>query len=394
MNQKPTPHISLSTGTDLAFALVVFVHFFTAFSSQTISSLFVIIVIIFLGIAYITNGIYGFLLARKSQKIYLKLGYFLLQFLIGGLIVYYGKGAGLNALILLPVVAHIVMLLDPDWALVANFGLLITYLVSVWAYSHSAEQLWSGFAMFFVGMVFIFIFTQMAVTEQKAREKVEDLAVDLSEANKHLSEYADQVHSLTITQERNRFAREIHDGLGHSLTTLNMQLKAAAALVRERPEKAEEMIKNAQILSSEALTDVRSSVYELRKDPFDLGELTDRIQKLISNSNFAGTKVKFSVIGTPREISPPVDLTIFRAAQETLNNAQKHSRATQIGLILDFSNANLVIFRAQDNGVGVESIQEGFGLIGIQERLQLLNGDYTIKTEPGKGLIFTMRIPS
>ena len=71
----------------------------------------------------------------------------------------------------------------------------------------------------------------MAVTEQKARVKLENLASQLSEANKHLNEYANRVQEMTITQERNRMAREIHDGLGHYLTTINMQIKAANAVI-------------------------------------------------------------------------------------------------------------------------------------------------------------------
>ena len=228
-----------------------------------------------------SNGIYGFAYAKKSSSLFIKLAYFILQLLIGGLIVYYGKGAGFTALILLPVVAHSAMLLDQDWSLITNIAIFASYLLSIWAYSHNFSQVWQGLPTFFVGQVFILIFTQMAMTEQKAREKLEKLANELSEANRHLSEYADQVHILAVSEERNRFAREIHDGLGHYLTTIKMQVSAAAAIVKKDPERAAHMLENAQKLTSEALVDVRNSVYALRKDSLDIGDLVTRIRGLV-----------------------------------------------------------------------------------------------------------------
>ena len=229
MEQEKKASFSLTTGTDLAFALVVFISFFTIFSSAPITKPIAILVIVFLGIAYVTFGIYGFAYAQKSKSHLTKLGYFIVQLFLGGCIVYFGKGAGINALVLLPLVAHTAMLLDQDRVLIVNVGIIATYILSVYAYSGSLQEVWKGAPFFFTGQVVILIFTQMAVTELNARIRLESLAEELSVANKHLQEYADRVQELTITQERNRMAREIHDGLGHYLTILNMELKAAAA---------------------------------------------------------------------------------------------------------------------------------------------------------------------
>ena len=75
---------------------------------------------------------------------------------------------------------------------------------------------------------------------------MEKLAGELSEANRHLSEYALQVKDLTLSQERNRLAREIHDGLGHYLTTINMQIKAALAIIQKDPPQALHLLETAQ----------------------------------------------------------------------------------------------------------------------------------------------------
>ncbi len=393
MNKNTVSSFNLNTGTDLAFALVVFISFFTAFSTSSISSMFLIMVIICLGIAYVSNGIYGFSYVRKTKNLILKLLYFFLQLIIGGLIIYYGRGVGFTTLILLPVVAHTAMILDQEWSLLVNAAVLLTHSISVWSFSHSIPILWSGVPIFFAAQVFILIFTQMAVNEQKAREKLEKLASDLSEANQRLSEYAKQVHELAVTQERNRFAREIHDGLGHSLTTINMQINAASVVARRDPEKAIYMLENAQKLTAEALIDVRNSVYALRKDAEEIEDLPSRIQRLVDTTKAPEREVIFSLMGSPRIISPQVDLTIYRTAQEAINNAQKHSSASKIEVLLDYSKEDSITLKVKDNGVGAEKIHNGFGLIGIQERVRLLNGNVEIQNEPGKGFVVKIVVP-
>ncbi len=394
MEKREPSKFNISTGTDLAFALVVFISFFAAFSNSLLFDPFLISVIILLGIAYITNGIYGFAYTSRKGTNSIKIVYFSLQLILGGLIVYYGKGAGFNALILLPLVAHTAMLLDQDWMLATNVGIILTFILSVYLYSGRLAIVWAGVPFFFAGQVFILIFTQMAVTEQRARLKLENLAAELSEANKHLSEYAERVRELTITQERNRMAREIHDGLGHYLTTINMQVKAASAIINKDKAKAKTLMENAQNLSSAALIDVRNSVFALRQDPSEVTPLFERIQDMSNVASSGTRKIKLEIVGTPRSVSPQVDLTLFRAAQETINNANKHSRSSSVILVLDYSNPDFITLQSTDDGIGTDELNQGFGLIGIQERVRLLNGTTQIDTSAGKGFKIKINIPS
>ncbi len=394
MNQEKKAYFSLNTGTDLAFALVVFISFFTIFSSAPITNPLLILAIIFLGVAYITIGIYGFAYAQTADSVISNLLYFAAQLIIGGLIVYLGRGAGINALVLLPLVAHTAMLLDQDRMLVVNGAIILTYILSVLAYSNSLAEVWQGTPFFFTGQVVILIFTQMAVTELRARVKLENLADELSEANKNLSEYASRVKDLTIIQERNRLAREIHDGLGHYLTIINMQLKAATAVINKDKKKAEKMIESATHLSSEALIDVRNSVFALRQDSIDIRSLVERITIIADSSSSKAQKINLNVIGESREISPKVDLTLYRAAQEMANNAVKHSKASEVILTLDYTDENNILLTSLDNGIGNNSIDQGFGLVGIKERVRLLKGEVEIKTSPGEGFMLKIKIPS
>ncbi len=394
MNLGKKAYVSLNTGTDLAFALVVFISFFTIFSSAPLTNPILILVIIFLGVAYITIGIYGFAYVQNSVFVLPKLLYFVVQLLLGGLIVYLGRGAGINALVLLPLVAHTAMLLDQDRMLIINAAIIATYFLSVLAYSRSLAEVWQGTPFFFTGQVVILIFTQMAVTELRARVKLENLADELSEANKNLSEYASRVKDLTIIQERNRLAREIHDGLGHYLTIINMQLKAAAAVIGKDNKKAEEMIESATHLSSEALIDVRNSVFALRQDTIDIKPLADRLLIIAESSSTKDQQVFVKIIGESRKISPKVDLTLYRAGQEMINNAVKHSKADEITLTLDYTDSNNILLTSQDNGIGSNPIHLGFGLLGINERVRLLNGEVETMTSQGEGFMLKIKIPS
>ena len=393
MEKSESSAITFTSGTDLAFALVVFLAYFATFSQAAVTSLFLILILVCLGIAYITVGIYGFGIISRSSKVIYRVGYFVLQLVIGGFIIYYTNGIGVSVLILLPLVSHSAMLLDQDWMFGINAGIIGTFAIATYAYTLNWQSVWPQLPIFFVGQVFILIFTQMALTERQARIKQEKLTSELEEANRHLSEYAAQVKELTLTQERNRLAREIHDGLGHYLTTINMQIKAAEAMLERDNQKARHMMADAEELSAQALVDVRNSVYALRIDEGENGSLEERVRKLISASNFRQMDIQFAIEGNQRPISPQVDLTLFRACQEGINNAMKHSDADLLSIQLDYNDPDSISLIISDNGSGADDIQGGFGLIGIRERVKLLNGTVAVSTESGAGFTISISIP-
>jgi signal transduction histidine kinase len=393
MNKQGSSEFSITSGTDLAFALVVLISYFATFSKPPEISLFLITVLICLGVAYITNGIYGFAFVNQFGKLIPKIGYFAVQLVFGGFIVYFSKGAGFNAFILLPLVAHTAMTLEQDWMLAVNASIFLTYVISMMSFAHSWELVWQNLPIFFVGQIFFLIFTQTAVNEQRGRLKMEKLAGELSEANRHLSEYAGQVKDLTLSQERNRLAREIHDGLGHYLTTINMQIKATLAILNKDPNKAAYLLENAQQLTSDALDDIRNSVASLRED--NLGALTfiERITALARASESQERIFDIDIQGPPRAISPQVDVTLFRTVQEAINNANKHSHATLVNIVIDFSKTDRIILFIKDNGTGAESLEGGFGLIGMKERVRLIQGEIKFNSAKGEGFEINISVP-
>jgi signal transduction histidine kinase len=247
--------------------------------------------------------------------------------------------------------------------------------------------------IFLAGQVFFVVFTQMAVDEKNARSVGELLAARLEEANQSLRSYALQVEELAISKERNRLAREIHDGLGHFLTTINMQIRAAQAVLDKSPQQAVEMLAKAQSLSEQALTDVRSSVSALRADPAESLPLEEMIAETAQSCEITGILTDFQMLGTPRPLSPQAHLTLYRAVQEGVNNICKHSQADHAWITLDYQDEQLVRLTVQDNGKGSTATEGGFGLLGLRERVHLLNGDIQVTSAEGQGLILKIKVP-
>ena len=175
---------------------------------------------------------------------------------------------------------------------------------------------------------------------------------------------------------------------------MNMQLKAASAVINKDRKKALKMIESATHLSSEALIDVRNSVFALHQESIDIKPLSERLKIIADSSSSKTQEVKLSILGEPREVPPRVELTLYRAGQEMINNAMKHSNASQVSLTLDYSEDKSIVLTSVDNGVGSSAVEPGFGLLGIDERVKLLNGKIEIKTSQGEGFMIRIHIPS
>ena len=393
MNSPSHSTLHNGSGVHLVFALVVMSSFFSTFSVLVTASALEIALLVLCGTAYIVIGIYGFDLCASSSQKWLKLVYFMIQIPLGGLLVFLGRGSGFNAILLLPLAGHGVMILSRGWLDITNVGILLAYAVSIFISKGGWQALWTEMPIFLAGQVFIVVFTQMAVDEKHARSEGERLAERLEEANQRLRKYALQVEELAISKERNRLAREIHDGLGHYLTTINMQIQAAQAVLEQEPMRAAETLTKAQSLTQQALTDVRSSVSTLRADPAESLPLESMIAETAKSCEVSGVITEFKTLGTPRKLSPQAHLTLYRAVQEGVNNICKHSQADHAWITLDFRSEEEVRLSVQDNGKGSGATEGGFGLLGLRERVQLLNGDLLISSANGQGLTLEIKVP-
>jgi signal transduction histidine kinase len=391
--ERPFHPVRTSGDADLAFAVVVLAAYFTTFSVMETTSTTQLLWMIALGVWYIAIGIYGYAYAVHSGKFIYHIAYFTVQLLLAGTIIFLSKGVGYNAMVLLPLAGHSVVLLPRSLQLPVNTAVILTYVAAMFVSLGDLGAVWAGLPIFLAGQIFIVVFTQMAVSEEKARAEVEGLVKELEHANQSLRAYAAQIEELAITQERNRLAREIHDGLGHYLTTIYMQIQAARAVMKSDSSKAMEALGRAQNQAQEALVDVRRSVAALRDLPSDSYSLQEEIEKMLKSCEGAGVSAELKVHGAPRSLTPQAVLAVYRAAQEGINNTVKHAGARRISVSIDYSQSDQVRMVVQDDGHGAERPSGGFGLMGIRERVQMLNGQVNVTTAPGDGFRLEVCIP-
>ena len=231
---------------------------------------------------------------------------------------------------------------------------------------------------------FAFVLAALHLREQQARS-------ELAVANAKLREFGAQAEELATMRERTRVARDIHDGLGHHLTVVGMQVQAARAVLATDPDRAEGLLGQAEDQTRQALTSVRESVAALR-EPRPTVPLSDQLRTLAAESATAGLPTTVDVDGGERWLPDDVQVALYRAAQEGLTNVRKHASAQA-------ARVNLAYL--EDSGepgdplmTGAVSAQgSGFGLVGIRERVEGLGGSLTIESSPGAGVCVRVDVP-
>jgi signal transduction histidine kinase len=243
------------------------------------------------------------------------------------------------------------------------------------------------------GFAFVVVFSRMAQTHHQARTRIEQLAGELGVANQRLREHAAQAHDLATTKERNRIAREIHDGLGHYLTVVFVQLEAAEKLFAKDPARSVAAIAKARELTHEGLDEVRRAVSVLRGSGSTARTLLSSLEALACASTESGLDTRFLVHGAPRPLAEPTEFALYRAAQEALTNVSRHAAAHHVKLDLVFTAPSTVALRVEDDGIGCERAEGGFGLVGLRERAELVGGEVAIRTARGQGFALELRVP-
>lgn len=213
---------------------------------------------------------------------------------------------------------------------------------------------------------------------------------ELKLANIQLEHYMQQVEENALVSERNRLAREIHDTLGHSLTTLQAGLMSCNELVDKDQDLLRKQLWVLHTISQETLVDVRRSVKQLRPDLLNKLSLTQAIEKMANNiSTLTDTGVTF----TSKDVCQMPALyedVIFHTVQESITNAVKHGQASHIDIRLE-CNKEGVFVSIHDNGVGCPNIMKGSGLRGIWERAGDLSGK--VEVSGASGFLVTLYLP-
>ena len=330
----------------------------------------------------VSVGAYGWIERRTGSRRHgFAVVYVVVQLALGYLL--YGlAGAGVGATLLLMVlVSQSVLLLPLPVAAVVAAAVPLVHVGMSWG-----DGLRNGLGML-AAAAFTAVVTELLRREQRA-------GVELADANGRLRGYAAQAEELATTQERNRVARDIHDGLGHHLTVVQMQVQAARAVLRSDPAKADAVLARAQRQATEALAEVRRSVAALR-EPRAVPPLGSALEALAADTSAAGVPTELQVTGIVRALPPEVEESLFRAAQEGLTNVRKHAEARRAHVLLGYGDDGTVLLEVGDDGVGTAGALDGagFGLLGVRERAIRLGGSVDVTSDPGHGTTVRMAVP-
>lgn len=189
-------------------------------------------------------------------------------------------------------------------------------------------------------------------------------------------------------EERRRLARDLHDAVTQSLYSLSLLAEAARRHAELGDRKAtNEYVNRLGELAQQSLKEMRLLVHEMRPSVLEKEGLAGALQaRLDAVERHSGIRAKLAV-NLNRKLTPHVQLQYYRVAEEALNNALKHARATAVRVDIH-STANAINMEISDNGAGFDMAAAGsggLGLTSIRERVEKLGGRLHVETTPGSG---------
>ncbi len=201
---------------------------------------------------------------------------------------------------------------------------------------------------------------------------------------------------LSIVEERNRLARELHDSVTQKLFGLVLSAEAAATLLDRDSSETRMELERLRGLAQEAMDEFRTLVFELRPPALESEGLATALRKHVDVLRRAYRReIGLELLGTPRR-APQLEREVFRIAQEALQNALRHARAEHIGLRLDARDGALVL-AVTDDGVGFDPSEpvvrsRRLGLTSMEERARELGGTLRIDSSPGAGTTVELEV--
>lgn len=199
-------------------------------------------------------------------------------------------------------------------------------------------------------------------------------------------------------EEKKRLSREIHDGPAQMMANVMMRSDLVERIYKERgATEAFEEIRNLKVMVRSALYEVRRIIYDLRPMALDDLGLIPTLKKYLKTIEeyHESTKIEFATIGKEARLPSKYEVALFRLVQESVQNALKHAEASNIAVKVELRRDQIIVL-VKDNGKGFDKNQkkeESFGLIGMRERVQLLDGEITIDSKIGVGTIVMINVP-
>jgi signal transduction histidine kinase len=248
---------------------------------------------------------------------------------------------------------------------------------SWWNLSHT---LW---LLGMTALVLLFVAAWVVVLGRRLREQMDVIRQKL--------------RSSAVLEERNRIARELHDTLEQELAGITMQLDLAVDCFQQAPGVAEQALETARNMSRHSMVEARRSVWDLRCQLLDDGDLVFALAKIVEPLTPRGhVKVDTRFEGTPVRLPRPAEMNLLRIGQEAVANAMKHGLARHISIELRYAPES-VRLTVSDDGQGFAADQASpaghFGLLDMRERAQSMGSCLTVESDPGHGTRIAVEVP-
>jgi NarL family two-component system sensor histidine kinase YdfH len=271
---------------------------------------------------------------------------------------------------------------------VANY-LVLFILTIIWQLTQLAIWMTLESVLFLV--IFIIGWIILSIQQVHARSQLEA-------AHLQLAAYAMRIEELTLVNERQRLARELHDTLAQDLVGLTLQLERIDLhLDKKRFDRARELVQQAMSRARAALAEARCAIDDLRANTLAPADLLLALQREISRFMTTTSIVCTADLSALSAMPESLCEHVLRAITEGLTNVARHSQAHQVQIYAQLSEATLTI-EIRDDGIGFDSTtaltrQGHYGLLGLRERARLVGGHLHINSSPGKGTLLQLCLP-
>lgn len=242
-------------------------------------------------------------------------------------------------------------------------------------------------------ILFHFFIVNLALSAYDSRKKITESLEQLDESNQKLQKAYDELAEVTILQERQRIARDIHDTAGHSITTVIMQTEAAKLAVESDPQEAKRKIVAANLQAKNALKELRESVHLLAGEK-SLSSLKNDLEQILQDSC---DETDIVIRDEIEEIACSYSKRRFlcNALKEGIANGLRHGHATAFYFELKQEQRE-IFFMLSDNGVGADTqkMTAGFGMKSMKTRAEQYGGSVEFSSFPEEGFEIRIKLPA
>jgi signal transduction histidine kinase len=237
------------------------------------------------------------------------------------------------------------------------------------------------------GNVFLGSYMRTIRQAQAAHLHNQELAGELKQANQRLQEYSAQTEQLATAGERNRLARELHDSVTQTAFSMNLTTQSAALLLKRDPSRVEKQLERLYALSRSALSEMQVLINQLKPEPGGQEGLLAALRRLLTDSRFTGSlSVSIEVEGEGA-LQASEEQSLFRIAQEALNNILKHAHTSQAHIRLHLEEPFWMEIEDHGQGFDLQQAQHSgrVGLASMSERASEIGWTLQVISSPGTG---------